>query len=120
MFTLTHIRTLTPTHTHTPTHPHTRMPIYLFRLLLTSFTCEVSARQEQIFTSRTGDVYTSRTGTLSTDRTGAEDVYEELSFFLHKTNGALMMLIRFEDYEDDFDEDDENEGGGRGVLRVNR
>ena len=64
---------------------------------------------------RNEDQFSSRTDALSTERTG-DDIFEDLSFFLHKTNGALMLLIRYEDFEDDFGDDDEE--NGRGVLRV--
>ena len=44
-------------------------------------------------------------------------VFEEFSFFLHKTKGALMMLIRYEDFDVDFDNEDE-QNCSRGALRV--
>jgi uncharacterized protein YdgA (DUF945 family) len=44
-------------------------------------------------------------------------VFEEFSFFLHKTKGALMMLIRYEDFDVDFDNEDE-QNYSRGALRV--
>ena len=56
----------------------------------------------------------------STDKIVGHCVFEEVSFFLHKTNGALMMLVRYEDYDVDFDDYDNDDvhSGLRGALRV--
>ena len=55
----------------------------------------------------------------STDNKMEDDsVFEELSFFLHKTNGALMMLVRYEDFGVDFDDDDGMHNCSKGALRV--
>jgi len=43
----------------------------------------------------------------STPRSVTSEVYVEHSFFLQKTNGALMLLIRYDDFLDSFDEDDD-------------
>ena len=72
------------------------------------------------FESRENSVYSSRTNMSSTGRTEEDCIFEEFSFFLHKTDGALMMLIRYDDFDADFDDldCDDDHKRSRGALRV--